>query len=617
MNPNIQTPVTAYVEDRQTSEFYPTPEKLVQRMLAKVKWDTVEDILEPSAGKGDIIKGLAHAPVRKTHRDRIGIDCIEIDANLRAILKYSFSEEAKQEILKQKSEIIHKRAQCERKDWDTQLYMFFNDQTRKYEPFPDDEQAQLAALDSLLDQFYEGGIHVVHDDFLTYTPYKRYGLIAMNPPFSCGARHLLKAIEMQQYGGQIVCLLNAETLRNPYTSERKRLVALLEKLNADIEYISDAFTDAERRTGVETALIYLNIPYRDDDARSIFEHIARAKQYSEPKQEEKMEIEVTDMIKMIVNRYCIEIEAGIELIRTYNRMLPYLQRELNQDENSRYSSPIIVITDGSRGSGSSMTVNKYVKAVRLKYWSALLKNEKFVGKLTTTLQRKYRERVNSYAEYDFSEFNIYALLSEMNAEIKTGIEAEICKMYDRLTEEHSYYPECSKNRHLFDGWKTNKAWKIAKKCILPCYGVFDSYSGNPREYEAYDVLSDIERILNFFDGNMTADVDLRSAIKANFAAGITKNVSCKFFDVTFYKKGTVHIVFTCPDLIDRFNIYAAQNRGWLPPSYGKKMYAEMDAEERATVDSFQGAEAYAKVMQNPGYYLAAPVKSQNLLIMQP
>lgn len=41
----------------------------------------------------------------------------------------------------------------------------------------------------------------------------------------------------------------------------------------------------------------------------------------------------------------------------------------------------------------------------------------------------------------------------------------------------------------------------------------------------------------------------------------------------------------------------------------------MDAEERKAVDSFQGAEAYAKVLQRPDYYLAAPVKSQNLLVM--
>jgi hypothetical protein len=431
----------------------------------------------------------------------------------------------------------------------------------------------------------------------------------MNPPFSCGARHLLKAIEMQQHGGQIVCLLNAETLRNPYTAERKRLAALLEQFEADIEYISDAFrSDAERRADVDTALVYLNIPFNDADGTSLFERIARSKEYAEPDPEERMEIEVTDMIQMIVNRYRTEVEAGIELIRTYRRMLPYLQRDLNEK-----GYPIIYLTNGDH---RETTVNGYVKAVRLKYWSALLKNEKFVGKLTSKLQEKYRERVNSDADYDFSEFNIYALLSEMNAEIKVGIEDEIGKMYDRLTAEHSYYPECSKNRHLYDGWKTNLAWKIEKKCILPCYGVYDySWDGKPRVYEAYNVLSDIERIPNFFDGNLTADVDLSNTIKQYFEQGVTKNIKCKFFDVTFYKKGTVHIVFTCPELIDRFNIYAAQQRGWLPPSYGKKQYSDMDVAERKVVDSFQGAEAYAKVMQRPDYYLAAPVKSQNLLVM--
>lgn len=116
--------VTAYVEDRQKSEFYPTPEKIVNRMFDKVKWDYVETILEPSAGKGDILKGLATARIRKQQRDRLSIDCIEIDPNLRAILKYNFSEEAKREIQQRKMAIIKKRYEYEKKDWDTQKYLY-------------------------------------------------------------------------------------------------------------------------------------------------------------------------------------------------------------------------------------------------------------------------------------------------------------------------------------------------------------------------------------------------------------------------------------------------------------------------------------------------------------
>ena len=185
-------------------------------------------------------------------------------------------------------------------------------------------------------------------------------------------------------------------------------------------------------------------------------------------------------------------------------------------------------------------------------------------------------------------------------------------MYDRLTEEHSYYPECQKNRHYYSGWKTNKAWKIDKKVILPCYGVFSSWDGRPYAHEAYSTLADIERILNFFDGNMSAEVDLRTTIETYFHNGITKNIQTKFFKATFYKKETVHITFTCPDLIDRFNIYAAQSRGWLPPCYGKKTYEAMSDEEKTVVDEFQGKEKYEEILKKSDYYLQDPVKNDVL-----
>jgi len=55
------------------------------------------------------------------------------------------------------------------------------------------------------------------------------------------------------YNGQIVCLLNAETIKNPYSNERKSLVKKLDELNASIEFLTDEFTTAERSTSVEIA----------------------------------------------------------------------------------------------------------------------------------------------------------------------------------------------------------------------------------------------------------------------------------------------------------------------------------------------------------------------------
>ena len=77
----------------------------------------------------------------------------------------------------------------------------------------------------------------------------------------------------------------------------------------------------------------------------------------------------------------------------------------------------------------------------------------------------------------------------------------------------------------------------------------------------------------------------------------------KYFNVTFYKKGTCHITFTNEELLKKFNIFGAQHKGWLPPSYGKKTYKDMTPEEKVVVNDFEGEAEYNKVMSNSQYYL--------------
>lgn len=43
-------------------------------------------------------------------------------------------------------------------------------------------------------------------------------------------------------------------------------------------------------------------------------------------------------------------------------------------------------------------------------------------------------------------------------------------------------------------------------------------------HEAIDTLSDIEKILNYLDGNMTKEVSLSDVIYYAFNQGITKNI---------------------------------------------------------------------------------------------
>ena len=48
----------------------------------------------------------------------------------------------------------------------------------------------------------------------------------------------------------------------------------------------------------------------------------------------------------------------------------------------------------------------------------------------------------------------------------------------------------------------------------------------------------------------------------------TKNIKTRYFTITFYLKGTVHLVFVSQEMLRRFNIYVAKKRNYLPSDYG-------------------------------------------------
>lgn len=83
----------------------------------------------------------------------------------------------------------------------------------------------------------------------------------------------------------------------------------------------------------------------------------------------------------------------------------------------------------------------------------------------------------------------------------------------------------------------------------------------------------------------------------------------------------MHINFRNQELVDRFNIYCCRHKGWLPPSYGKAQYSNMQTAEKVVVDSFHGdgkegsgEKAYTMVMARPDYYLAEPTRELPLLM---
>lgn len=577
--------------------FYPTPPDLAERLLDGIDWHFTENVLEPSAGKGDLVAAVARAG-RRYHSDPLSVDCVELDPHLRAVLKYEWGGEREREIKSRLQELDQKKV--------------YHSETGEREKLSPEEAREETRLIQERKQRETVEVHIVCDDFLSFSTRKHYDLIVMNPPFADGDRHLLQALELaEKSGGEVRCILNAETILNPYTNRRKLLAGKLRQMGAEVSYVEHGFSDAERQTDVTVAVIRAKAEEKEKTS-AIYERLKKAAAYEEPARQ-VTDLALEDFLENIVARFNLELDAGIALIDEFNAMAPYLLE--NEDPEDRYKSTLLRLSVGETDRAySAPSKNNFVRLVRRKYWKALFSNREFMGRMTSNIRERYSAMVDKMQDYDFSLFNIQQVTTEMNAELSQGIQETIVALFDKMTEEYSWYPEMKKNIHYFNGWKTNQVHKINRKVILPTYGMFASWNREPFNlHNAETTLSDIEKVFYYLDGDMTAEVDLYGVLKRAYEEGRTKNIPCRYFSVTLYKKGTMHIKFHSQDLVDRFNIYCCKQKNWLPPFYGKRKYEDLSREEQTVVDEFQGREAYDGVLRRADYFLA-PVSSGNPLL---
>ena len=75
-------------------------------------------------------------------------------------------------------------------------------------------------------------------------------------------------------GGDVVCLLNTETLANPYSETRQLLARLIEDFGTS-EALGAVFAEAERPTNVAVSLVRLHKPAKAD--RLTFEFSSRGR----------------------------------------------------------------------------------------------------------------------------------------------------------------------------------------------------------------------------------------------------------------------------------------------------------------------------------------------------
>lgn len=488
-----------------SDSFYPTPPDIAQKMLARLDMGTIHKarLLEPSAGKGD----LAEAFLRHQGGDRYSRFAMERMAHTVHCVE------------------IHPELQ--------------------------------AALRGK-------GFTVIASDFLTFWPDERYNLILMNPPFREGAQHLLHAWEILPHG-DVLCLLNEQTLLNLHTSQRQQLAAIIEA-HGEVEHLGSSFEEAERKTSVRVSLVHLHKAAEQPKFQFADGLEMEATPTFDAKDPLAGEIATQDMAANLVLAYQHARDAFMDVARSVQVLAHYSRIISTSSESSKALGEAVcrLMDSGSLTyEAQEDAYNIFVRGLKNCAWNRVFKMTKAESLMSVRIRKDFDELRNQHMCMAFNERNIAVLIETLFSNRHAILRQCVLDAFDYLTEFHK------ENRLLAEGWKTNDAWRVNKKFILP-YIVSFEWGHFSLSFSNSEKLRDLDRAMASLEGKRLEQVSItiidaiQSLIREcrEHASGV--EVSSDYFHIRIFKKGTAHFVFRDTGLWERFNLEAAKGKNWLP-----------------------------------------------------
>lgn len=488
-------------------DFYPTPQALFYRLMDGLRYIDGR-VLEPSAGKGDMIKHM------------IGLNRY-IGANVDAI--------------------------------------------------ENDPRLVLTLMGE--------GYNVVWDDFLTYETYKEYDFIVMNPPFSNGVDHVLKAIELaesQLTHCAIYAILNKKTIDNAYSNKRQTLLRKLDEHGAKIEYVSDGFTQAERKTDVEVALIRISVE-KEGAGRSIYDTLPL--HASQDKTEEALGTALSTYVKHNevadrlndIERLILEYEQACELAKsTYvalrNKASFYAYIGNVNTREGEYGNPLAHVIANEKEYRAD-DLNAEIDRLRSVYWSLILDADEFRQMLTNEARQKLNRQMESANAMEINLANIRMLLTAIGANKRDMLIESVVSIFEKITRYHMN--EYSTNIHYYDGWKTNDAYKIGRKIIIPIarggYSGWDIKEEYSRiNYQTREWVGDIVKAFQLIDPSVNNDFEYIG--DNSFSNGLLR--------FRMFLNGNIHVWFNNVRLLAQLNYLCGSHFGWIPSEGEQKESAK-------------------------------------------
>ena len=258
------------------------------------------------------------------------------------------------------------------------------------------------------------GFQVVGMDFMQFKSGSIYTHVIMNAPFSQGVKHVLKAWDIL-FEGEIVAILNAETLKNPYSKERSFLLELIEQYG-EVDYLPEMFTvsDAERKTEVEIALVWLkkSSSFENDILGSILDDLSRDRVTDERLAENFEPLNPLALPDSFIENAVLMFNAAVESARhgvlslararRYQEMLGKTLGQMNGD-----------VGDCSTDSSIDWVKRElYASYTGLKdrAWAGILSTTQVTSKLSSSAQKRLEADFETIKSLEFSVANIYGFL---------------------------------------------------------------------------------------------------------------------------------------------------------------------------------------------------------------
>lgn len=400
-------------------------------------------------------------------------------------------------------------------------------------------------------------IRVIGEDFLAYQSSRRFDAIVMNPPFSDSTSHFLKAWEVMQ-NGIIVCLMNSARIDNP-TAEDQVMLNIIADNGGEITRLGKAFSghDAQRKTNVDVAKVKVVKRSADGfnfDFEAGFRPVIDAN-------DDVTALMSSNVAEALVATFNATIAAYTEVIKAKAKTrkiamamkLPYNRVEATCDK---------YCADNFRGE-----FDDFYDAMLESAWQSSLNHPALNGIMSAKVREQFEEFRRKQRHIEFTVSNIAKMFDRILSSQGDIVNQIISDAFDLMTKFHT------ENRVHVEGWVNDKAWRVNHKVILP--NMVDAGSSYVDHRKAQE-MDDIDRALcavagdKKFEEIVKISTVLGERLRERQARGYQpkekdNEVESEFFNIRFFQKGTIHLIFKNRDLLARFNQKAADGRGWLPP----------------------------------------------------